>query len=233
MKRKPPALLDIGIELDARAIEDFSCDCPVPLMHGCCHAFLKGHPFEGGELAFVDPPCLRRARKAPERHRYRCGYEGQDHLELLEMARSLPCSVMLCGCRSALYGQVAVRLASSRGSGHESGGGGDGNGAAQLCDRPAARVSSCGGCPESASGCEAQGGALGAAKAESRLSGLKSGFEQLRRSGQCSGQAVALFQPLLETMLMIWIERQTPKTPANSGLPSSTSATDEGARPKT
>ncbi len=31
MKRKPPALLNIGIELDARAIADFSCDYPVQL----------------------------------------------------------------------------------------------------------------------------------------------------------------------------------------------------------
>ena len=103
MKRKPPALLNIGIELDAKAIEDFSRDCPVQLIHGCCHAFLKEYPFKGGELALVDPPCLKSTRKAPERYRYRYDHEEQDHLELLEIVQSLPCSVMLCGYRSALH----------------------------------------------------------------------------------------------------------------------------------
>ncbi len=105
MKRKPPALLNIGIELDARAIEDFSCDYPVQLIHGCCHAFLKEYPFEGGELAFVDPPYLKSTRKAPERDRYRYDDEEQDHLEWLAIVKSLPCSVRLCGYRSALYDQ--------------------------------------------------------------------------------------------------------------------------------
>ncbi len=73
--------------------------------HGCCHAFLKEYPFEGGELAFVDPPYLKSTRKAPERYRYRYDDEEQDHLELLAIVKSLPCSVMLCGYRSALYDQ--------------------------------------------------------------------------------------------------------------------------------
>jgi len=58
MQRKPPAMLNIGLELDPRALADFSCAYPVQLMHGCCHAFLKSYPFEGSELAYVDPPPL-------------------------------------------------------------------------------------------------------------------------------------------------------------------------------
>ena len=76
---------------------------------------------------------------------------------------------------------------------------------------------------------------MNTARVETRLSGLKSEFEELKCSGQCSDQVVLLFQSLfalLETMLMIWMEKQTPKTPANSGLPSSTSTPDEGAQSK-
>ncbi|MCY4228398.1 MAG: hypothetical protein OXF20_12075 [Gammaproteobacteria bacterium] len=106
MKRKPLALLSIGIELDVEALEGFSCDYPVELVHGCCHAFLKRYPFEGRELVFADPPYLRSTRKAPERYRYRHDYAEQDHVELLGILKSLPCQVMLSGYRSALYDEL-------------------------------------------------------------------------------------------------------------------------------
>ena len=103
MKRKPPALHNIGIDLEARAIADFTCDYPVELIHGCCHEFLRTYEFDGTELAFCDPPYVRSSRKAPERYRYRYDYEDQDHAELLGILKSLPCQVMLSGYRSALY----------------------------------------------------------------------------------------------------------------------------------
>ena len=106
MKRKPPALLNIGIERDMEAIEDFACDYPVELIHGCGHAFLKRYPFEGRELVFADPPYLRSTRKAPERYRYHYDYTEQDHVELREILKSLPCPVMLSGYRSALYDEL-------------------------------------------------------------------------------------------------------------------------------
>ncbi len=83
MKRKPPALHNIGIDLEARAIADFTCDYPVELIHGCCHEFLRTYEFDGTELAFCDPPYVRSSRKAPERYRYRYDYEDQGHVELL------------------------------------------------------------------------------------------------------------------------------------------------------
>ena len=41
MKRKPPAQRNIGIDTDARAIDQFSCEYPVELVHGCCHHYLS------------------------------------------------------------------------------------------------------------------------------------------------------------------------------------------------
>ena len=60
MKRKPPAERSIGIDLDARAIERFSCGTPVELVHGCARDFLDAFPFEGHELVCSDPPASAR-----------------------------------------------------------------------------------------------------------------------------------------------------------------------------
>ena len=63
MKRKPPALRNIGIDRDARALDAFECDYPVELVHGCAHRFLAEFTFEGTELLYCDPPYLRRTRQ--------------------------------------------------------------------------------------------------------------------------------------------------------------------------
>ena len=96
LKRKPPALNNIGIELDATAIANFSCDYPAELIHGC------GHGFEKDCLAYSDPSNLKSTRKAPEQYQYRYDYEEADHdVELFEILKSLPCQVMVPGHRSA------------------------------------------------------------------------------------------------------------------------------------
>lgn len=41
MKRKPPTMRNIGIDLDAQALADFACDYPVELVRGGCHEFLS------------------------------------------------------------------------------------------------------------------------------------------------------------------------------------------------
>ena len=106
MQRKPPALGNIGIDLDARAIEGFSCDYPVELVHGCAHRFLAEFPFEGRELIYSDPPYLHRVRRGTQRYRH--DYGEADHVALLDLLKGLPCQVMLSGFPSSLYdGQLA------------------------------------------------------------------------------------------------------------------------------
>lgn len=104
MKRKPPALRNIGIDLCPRSIGTFSCDYEVELVHGCCHRFLATFPFEGDELVYSDPPYLHATRKS--RRRYRYDYEDADHVALLALLRGLPCRVMVSGYPSALYGRL-------------------------------------------------------------------------------------------------------------------------------
>ena len=101
MKRKPPALRNIGIDLDQRALEKFECAYPVELVHGCAHRFLTDYDYRGRELVYCDPPYLKETRTSDRGYRF--DYEEQDHLELLSVLKKLPCHVILSGYPSALY----------------------------------------------------------------------------------------------------------------------------------
>ncbi len=104
MKRKPPALHNIGIDLDARALAKFACDYPVQLVRGCAHRFLAQYDYRGRELVYSDPPYLKRTRSSGRRYRF--DYEEQDHVELLTLLKSLPCDVILSGYPSRLYDEL-------------------------------------------------------------------------------------------------------------------------------
>jgi hypothetical protein len=101
MQRKPPALRNIAIDLDAAPLAQFECHYPVEKVHGCAHRFLREFDFRGRELLYCDPPYLHPTRRSARRYRFE--YEEQDHVELLELLKSLPCSVILSGYPSALY----------------------------------------------------------------------------------------------------------------------------------
>ena len=101
MKRKPPAMRNIGIDLNPRSIEQFDCEYPVELHHGCCHLFLADFNFTGRELVYCDPPYVQSTRRSLRRYRF--DYSDSDHIELLDILKSLPCSVMISGYPSRLY----------------------------------------------------------------------------------------------------------------------------------
>ena len=107
MRRKPPALRNIGIDRDARALARFECGYRVELVHGCAHRFVAGYAFEGTELVYSDPPYLKGTRTS--RRRYRYDYEEADHIEWLELLKALPCPVMVSGYPSALYDERLAR----------------------------------------------------------------------------------------------------------------------------
>lgn len=101
MRRKLPALKNIGIDLNQRTLAKFKCDYPVELIHGCAHRFLAEYDYRGRELIYCDPPYLHQTRSSTRRYRY--DYEEQDHVELLALLKRLPCNVILSGYPSALY----------------------------------------------------------------------------------------------------------------------------------
>jgi len=106
MKRKPPALRNIGIDLDPQAIANFKCSYPVELINGCAHGLLADYDYQGSELIYSDPPYLMRSRSSGRRYRF--DYDEQDHVELLEVLKRLPCQIIVSGYPSALYDELLV-----------------------------------------------------------------------------------------------------------------------------
>lgn len=47
MRRKPPALRNVGIDRDARALARFECEYPVELVHGRVPRFVAGYAVRG------------------------------------------------------------------------------------------------------------------------------------------------------------------------------------------
>jgi site-specific DNA-adenine methylase len=101
MKRKPPALTNIGIDIDPQPLADFTCDYPVQKVNGCAHRFLADYDFQGRELVYSDPPYLLYTRTS--RRRYRFEYRQQDHIDLLTLLKTLPCHVIVSGYPSSMY----------------------------------------------------------------------------------------------------------------------------------
>jgi len=101
MKRKPAAQRNIGIDIDSKPLRDFACGYPVERINACAHRFLANYDYQGRELIYSDPPYLHRTRTSVRRYRF--DYEVQDHIELLELLKTLPCNVMLSGYPSSLY----------------------------------------------------------------------------------------------------------------------------------
>lgn len=104
MKRKLPAIRNIGIDRNARALAKFECGYPVELVHGCAHRFLAEYPFQGRELIYSDPPYLHATRSSLRRYRF--DYEEQDHVELLSLLKSLSCPVILSGYPCRVYDEL-------------------------------------------------------------------------------------------------------------------------------
>ena len=101
MKRKPPALNNIGIDIDPWPLSKFECSYPVHLVNGCAHQFLGSYDWAGTELVYSDPPYLLHTRTS--KRKYRFDYKEQDHIDLLERLKTLPCHVILSGYASSLY----------------------------------------------------------------------------------------------------------------------------------
>lgn len=104
MRKKRPARRNIGIEIDPKVIELWvsSNEINFELVHGDAVSFLRSYQFTGKELVYCDPPYLRETRK---RHYpiYKYEYTYEQHIELLETIKTLPCMVMISGYKSQLY----------------------------------------------------------------------------------------------------------------------------------
>ena len=104
MRNKRRAKRNIGIEIDPNVIELWTKNNRIDfeLIHDDAIHFLKGYQFTGKELIYCDPPYLRETRKK-QRKLYKYEYTQDQHRELLEVLKSLPCMVMISGYESTLY----------------------------------------------------------------------------------------------------------------------------------
>ena len=113
MERKPPAIRNIGIDLDRPAMMDIDRDGPVELRHGCSLCSFKAFPLRGRELVYCDPPCLQATRRSVRRYRH--DFKGAAHAALQTLLKLLECQVMISGYPSRLY---ETQLASRRSMQH-------------------------------------------------------------------------------------------------------------------
>jgi hypothetical protein len=102
MKRKPPTVNNLGIDIDADVLANFDCNYPVDLVNGCAHHYLADYPYTGTELIYCDPPYLKQTRTCSHT-KYRFDYTEQAHRALLILLKSLSCHVILSGYPSSLY----------------------------------------------------------------------------------------------------------------------------------
>lgn len=108
MLRKPPAMCNIGIDVDGQTLEDFAHDhnrLYIDLVRCDAVAYLNDYDFyrAGRVLIYADPPYLPETRTGNARYRHE--YTVADHERLLSCLVSLPdnVSVILSGYPSQLY----------------------------------------------------------------------------------------------------------------------------------
>jgi DNA adenine methylase len=104
MRYKQKAKRNIGIEIDPKVIKHWTSESQAGFEFHQRDAvpFLRDYPFTGRELVYCDPPYIRETRKK-HYSLYKYEYSHSQHVELLEVIKSLPCMVMISGYESRLY----------------------------------------------------------------------------------------------------------------------------------
>ena len=105
MRHKRPAEINFGVDLDPKVLARWRGVPKVQLVQADAATFLRSLRLRGEELVYADPPYLGAARRSP-RSPYRFGYTEEDHVELLEALKALPCMVMISGYWSPLYARM-------------------------------------------------------------------------------------------------------------------------------
>lgn len=107
LRRKLPALVNIGLDLDARALaavkSEMSSRDPVQLVRADALTWLKQFPAGADVLIYADPPYLREVRSC-QRDLYRYEFASREqHAALLELAKTLPARWIISGYDCCFY----------------------------------------------------------------------------------------------------------------------------------
>lgn len=109
MRLKRPARLNIGLDLDAQAMDSARCslvkhdECRYDFIQADGVRYMQTYPFTGNELVYCDPPYMHETRT--RRDLYAFEMSDEQHRALLDTLLSLPCKVMLSGYWTALYAE--------------------------------------------------------------------------------------------------------------------------------
>lgn len=107
MRFKRPAISSIGIDSDAAVTAAFVAPIPnLALITADALEWLANTPIPGDALVYLDPPYLMSTRSS-KRAIYPAEFGDVDqHRQLLELARTLPCPVAISGYYSDLYAEL-------------------------------------------------------------------------------------------------------------------------------
>jgi DNA adenine methylase len=109
IRNKRLAKRNIGIEIDPKVFQIWPEEEKRPeleLIQADAVLFLKTYQFTGNEMVYCDPPYLRETRRNRNRKYYRYEYCVEQHLELLEVIKTIQCMVMISGYESELYKEI-------------------------------------------------------------------------------------------------------------------------------
>lgn len=110
MRAKRPAAVNIGLDLDANAVTNFTAADHTAsfgdvgrfeIMQADAVEFLRDNVFRGDELVYCDPPYVHSTRT--KLNLYNFEMTDEEHRALLAVLRGLPCMVMISGYESELY----------------------------------------------------------------------------------------------------------------------------------
>jgi len=107
IRHKRPARINIGIDIDPAVIDKWSDNSGRKIVHGDALEYLKNFNFSGSEFIYCDPPYMMETRSG--RKLYNFEYTVEQHIELLDLLKTISCNIMISGYWSELY---AEKLAS-------------------------------------------------------------------------------------------------------------------------
>lgn len=111
LKTKLPAVRSLGIERDRQVISDYWCRYTqthraTVIKCGDAMKILPALELDRASLVYLDPPYLQQSRSCQRRYYRHELLSVDDHKRLLDLARSLPCNVMISGYWSELYASI-------------------------------------------------------------------------------------------------------------------------------
>jgi DNA adenine methylase len=105
MQRKPPAQRSIAFDLNKECIDSFTCEYPVELHHADSLSSIASFDYARSRtLIYADPPYLHETRTS--RHRYKHEFTVDDHIIMIELFKTLPCSIVISGYPARLYDEL-------------------------------------------------------------------------------------------------------------------------------